>query len=167
MLASLTVENFTAFKHSHLEFAPNLNVVVGENGTGKSHILKLAYSAIYVSARGNKDQAAASPTKSHLQSAIANKLNAVFRPDELGRLARRDRRGRQRCAVKCEFSSPEQRLDFSFNTTSKSEVVVDKTPTAWIDKLPVYLPTRELLTDLSWVRLAVRDHAFAIRRDMA
>jgi hypothetical protein len=37
-------------------------------------------------------------------------------------------------------------LGFSFNTTSKSEITVDRLPSAWIDRLPVYLPTRELLT---------------------
>lgn len=146
MLKTLSLKNFTAFNYADLKFAPNLNVIVGENGTGKTHILKLAYSALYVSARGNKEQGSSNPTKAHLQTAIANKLISVFRPDELGRLARRDRRGVQRCEVSCDFFSPKHSLEFSFNTKSKSEVTVDKTPSAWVDKLPVYLPTRELLT---------------------
>ena len=37
-------------------------------------------------------------------------------------------------------------MEFSFNTGSKSEVTIAKTPSTWLDKLPVYLPTRELLT---------------------
>jgi energy-coupling factor transporter ATP-binding protein EcfA2 len=146
MLVSLNLDNFTAFKEERVKFASGLNVIVGENGTGKTHILKLAYSALYVSARGSKEQGSANPTKAHLQSAISNKLVAVFRPDELGRLARRDRRGRQRCEVSCIFSPTKHNLAFSFNTTSKSEVTVEKAPSAWLDKLPVYLPTRELLT---------------------
>ena len=146
MLKTLSLENFTAFKDAKLTFASDLNVIVGENGTGKTHILKVAYAALYVSAKGIKDQGSPNPTKAHLQSAIANKLVSVFRPDELGRLARRDRRGRQRCEVSCSFSPPKHTLEFSFNTTSKSEVTVDKTPSAWVDKLPVYIPTRELLT---------------------
>lgn len=146
MLETLSLENFTAFKQAKLAFASDLNVIVGENGTGKTHILKLAYSALYVSAKGNKEQGSSNPTKAQLQTAIANKLISVFRPDELGRLARRDRRGVQRCEVSCSFSPPKNILEFSFNTKSKSEVTVDKMPSAWVDKLPVYLPTRELLT---------------------
>jgi energy-coupling factor transporter ATP-binding protein EcfA2 len=142
MLESLKLKNFTAFKEADLKFAPGLNVIVGENGTGKTHLLKLAYSAIYVIAKGGTE----SPTKSYLQVAIADKLNAVFRPDELGRLARRDRRGRQRCEVSCLFSTKRPDLAFSFNSTSKSEVTIDKTPSVWLAKLPVYFPTRELLT---------------------
>jgi predicted ATPase len=146
MLESLTLRNFTAFSQADLKFAPGLNVIVGENGAGKTHILKAAYSVIYVSAKGTKESGTLTPTKAHVQTAIADKLNAVFKPDELGRLARRDRRGRQRCEVGCSFSSPTHGMAFSFNTASKSEVTVDRTPSAWVDKLPVYLPTRDLLT---------------------
>jgi energy-coupling factor transporter ATP-binding protein EcfA2 len=146
MLGSITLRNFTAFSEADFKFARGLNLIVGENGTGKTHILKAAYSAIYVSAKGGKDSGSAAPTKAHLQKAIASKLNAVFKPDELGRLTRRDRRGRQRCEVSCLFSPPEHDIAFSLNTASKAEVSIDTTPSAWVDKLPVYLPTRELLT---------------------
>jgi predicted ATPase len=146
MLDSLSVTNFTAFPEADFTFANGLNVIIGENGAGKTHILKLAYSAIYVCAKLNKELSSANLTKTLLQTAIANKLKAVFKPDELGRLARRDLRGRQRCVVTYWFSQPTHRLEFSFNTVSRSEVAVDKVPSACVNKLPVYLPTRELLT---------------------
>src|SRR4051812_11966069 len=104
MLESLRLRNFTAFADAEFEFAPGLNVIVGENGTGKTHVLKVAYSAIYLSAKGNKEASASSPTKTYFQSAVANKLTNVLKPDELGRLARRDRRGRQHCEVRCSFA---------------------------------------------------------------
>ena len=146
MLESLTLRNFTAFSQAEFQFAAGLNVIVGENGTGKTHILKAAYSAIHVCAKGAKNAGSGDPTKAHLQTSIASKLNAVFKPDELGRLARRDRRGRQRCEVSSLFSPSKHNVAFSFNTTSKTEVTIDEAPSAWLDKLPVYLPTRELLT---------------------
>ncbi len=146
MLESITFKNFTAFPDSDSKFAQGLNVIVGESGTGKTHVLKAAYSAIYSCVRGNRGSSSANPTKARLQTTMANKLNAVFKPDELGGLARRERRGRQRCHVSCLFSPPTKHLEFSFNAVSKSEVTVDKVPSAWLDKLPVYLPTHELLT---------------------
>lgn len=145
MIESLRLKDFTVFKDAEFDFAAGLNVLVGENATGKTHVLKLAYSTTYVCARGARETGAA-PTKSHLQTAVANKLTAVFRPDELGRLARRDRRGRQRSEVRCRYGPPTNELAFSFNTASKSEVTIGEAPSAWLDKLPVYLPTRELLT---------------------
>jgi hypothetical protein len=146
MLESIIFNDFTDFSEAEFKFAKGLNVIIGENGTAKTHVLKVAYSAIYVCARGNKEMGSANPAKAHLQTAVANKLNAVFKPDELGRLARRDRRGRQRCGVSCLFSSPTHHLGFSLNAASKSEITVGKVPSAWVDKLPVYLPTRELLS---------------------
>ena len=72
-----------------LEFGKHLNVIIGENDLGKTHILKAAYCAQAVSARGFKETGTGNPTNAHLQSAIATKLRGAFRPDELGRLARR------------------------------------------------------------------------------
>jgi hypothetical protein len=62
------------------------NVVVGENRTGKSHPLRAAYKVAAVSARGEKDSGSLAPTKSRLETAVAEKLRGVFQPDELGRL---------------------------------------------------------------------------------
>lgn len=43
MLNQLTIFNFTAFSKATFSFSSGLNVLVGANGTGKTHILKLGY----------------------------------------------------------------------------------------------------------------------------
>jgi recombinational DNA repair ATPase RecF len=43
-LTRLTLANFTVFSDAAFEFAPGVNVFIGENGTGKSHVLKLVYA---------------------------------------------------------------------------------------------------------------------------
>lgn len=145
MLKSLHIENLTVFPKAEFTFGKNLNVIIGENGSGKSHLLKAAYAAIAVSAKGAKDSASETPTKAFLETGIADKLRNVFKPDELGRLARR-RQGQATCRLKYLFSPATLDLEFSFKTPSKTEVVVAKVPTSWAEKLPVFLPTRELLT---------------------
>ncbi len=145
MLKSLHLTNFTVFPDARFEFGRHLNVVVGENGLGKTHVLKVAYCALAVSAGGAKDSGAENPTKTYLQTAVANKLRNVFKPDAIGRLARRQA-GRNRSEVECNLEQRKFDLKFSFNTSSKSEVTVDMTPSAWIEEVPIYLPTRELLT---------------------
>ncbi|APW60529.1 AAA family ATPase [Paludisphaera borealis] len=145
MLSRLLLKNLTVFSEAEFDFAPGLNVVAGENGAGKSHVLKAAYTIAAVLARGEKESGSSTPTKSYLETAIARKLRGVFRPDELGRLARRQA-GRVRCEVGAEFSASGFPLAFSFNTTSKTEVVVAYVPDKWEKKPPVFLPTRELLT---------------------
>jgi energy-coupling factor transporter ATP-binding protein EcfA2 len=145
MLKSLDIENLTVFSKADFEFGKNLNIIIGENGSGKSHILKAAYCAISVSAKGAKDSASSAPTKGFLATAVADKLRNVFKPDELGRLARR-RPGKTTCRVKYGFAPSALDVEISFTTSNKSAVVVEKVPSAWAEKLPVFLPTRELLT---------------------
>ena len=145
MLKSLHLKNFTVFPDANLEFGRHLNVIIGENGLGKTHILKVAYCLQSVSATGFKETGSGNPTKAFLQTAVAKKLRGVFRPDELGRLARRQS-GRNRAEVALHCDEKKLDLSFSLNTASKSEVVIDGTPSAWCDKVPIYLPTREMLT---------------------
>jgi energy-coupling factor transporter ATP-binding protein EcfA2 len=146
MLRRLVLKNLTVFPEVDFELSPGLNVVVGENGTGKSHVLKTAYTvAAVVSEWGMRDSGLPAPTKSYLETAIAKKLRGVFRPDALGRLARRQA-GRSRCEVQASFHARSLRLGFSFNTSSKTEVSVGPCPTTWDGQPPVFLPTRELLT---------------------
>ena len=45
-IKSLDIEEFTVFKKNHIEFSPGLNILIGKNGTGKTHLLKILYSFI-------------------------------------------------------------------------------------------------------------------------
>jgi energy-coupling factor transporter ATP-binding protein EcfA2 len=145
MLESLHIENLTVFPNADLVFGKNLNVVIGENGAGKSHVLNAAYAAIAVSAARPKDVGTGLPTKSQLQTALADKLQAVFRPHRLGRLVRR-KLGRGTCRLSYKFDTQKLDLAFTFSTVARTEVTVQTVPTARAEKLPVFLPTRELLS---------------------
>ncbi len=163
MLESLTLHSLTAFVDARLLFADGLNVFVGENGTGKTHLLKAAYALVYVSARGAKVAGTPGPTELYLQSAIADKLRGVFKPDNLGSLVRH---GRKSFDIRAEFQpTAENALAFSYTTkkgetetttddwnqhgrgsSSSGVAAIESMPTEWLADLPVYLPTRELLS---------------------
>jgi hypothetical protein len=42
--ARVCLSNFTVFREASLEFVPGVNVLVGENGTGKTHLMKALYA---------------------------------------------------------------------------------------------------------------------------
>ena len=48
-LTKIAAENFTVFEDIKIPFCEGLNVLVGENGVGKTHIMKLAYAACQAS----------------------------------------------------------------------------------------------------------------------
>lgn len=45
IIKKIRLENYTVFENQQLEFLPGINVFIGENGTGKTHIMKALYSA--------------------------------------------------------------------------------------------------------------------------
>lgn len=145
MLDNLSIKNLTVFSEANLQFSRHLNVIVGENGTGKTHLLKIAYSALAISWEEGRKPTSSLPTKALMQTRLAEKLVNVFRSESLGRLARR-RQGRERCDIKLKFKNKLFNFAFSFATNSKTEVLLEQVPEKWIDAASVYLPTRELLT---------------------
>ena len=141
-MKSLTVENFAAFTDAEMRFSPGLNVFIGENGTGKTLLMKLSYAVMRVV----EEQARRKErlTKTWLQRRIAEKLVNVIRPESLGRLVRR-RQGRQRCEVAIRINHRDG-VAFNFATHSREAVAVERMPGRGRTPQPVFLPTRELLT---------------------
>jgi predicted ATPase len=102
VLRSLRLANVTLFPEAELEFSPGLNVLVGENGCGKTHLLKLAYALAACLQEPL-------PTRTAMQGQLADKLVGVLRPETLGRLVRR-RAGRGRAELEARFTHAEEPL---------------------------------------------------------
>lgn len=45
IIKRIKLENYTVFENQQIEFCPGVNIFIGENGTGKTHLLKALYSA--------------------------------------------------------------------------------------------------------------------------
>ena len=78
-IKSLKLKNLTAFEKLDLKFSPGVNVLIGENGTGKTHLLKVLYTACAITEEKDREKG------------FGAKLRNVFNPYEgrIGRLARR------------------------------------------------------------------------------
>ncbi len=44
MLKTLEIKNFTVFEKLSIDFSSGINIFIGENGTGKTHLLKILYA---------------------------------------------------------------------------------------------------------------------------
>ena len=152
MLKSLSVDNFTVFSKANIQFAEGINVIIGENGLGKSHLLKLAYCAAHISHTFRNNGVA----KQDRQRQIAKKLCGVFRPDYLGRLTRR-KTGRNRCEIAVQFVDDASDFVFSFASNSREEVTLDKTMSKGIAAPAIFFPTMEIISIFPGFAASYRD----------
>ena len=44
-IKKIKFQNYTVFEDQQIEFSPGVNIIIGENGTGKTHLMKALYSA--------------------------------------------------------------------------------------------------------------------------
>ncbi len=80
MIKQLDVENFTVFKKAAFEFGSQLNVFIGENGTGKTQILKLIYAVVSMF---SKSQELNQPVELMDGSKEAESFKAIFKIDSI------------------------------------------------------------------------------------
>lgn len=45
IIKKIKFQNYTVFEDHQIEFSPGVNIIIGENGTGKTHLIKALYSA--------------------------------------------------------------------------------------------------------------------------
>ena len=82
-ITHLRLDNFTSFAAFDQPLSSGVNILIGANGTGKTHLLKTLYAACAVTVGEDRDKG------------FALKLRNVFNPHEgnIGRLVRRGMRG--------------------------------------------------------------------------
>ena len=139
-LTKLELQNFTVFSDLKMDFSPGLNVLIGENGIGKTHIMKVLYSACQAA------QAQSTALK------FNQKLVRVFRPDNLriNRLVKRGGGAGTRNTT-VSVSTKAASLNLRFHSKSKDfdaeitgEQIWEKQSSSLIS---TYIPSKEILSN--------------------
>lgn len=90
MLSELYISQFTVFREAKFEFSDGLNVILGENGTGKTHLLKLAY--LFARAWSDLRGKPLSITTKGAETYLAERMAGLFRVPDLDLLIRKEHR---------------------------------------------------------------------------
>ena len=119
MITRLVLKNFTAFSDLSIDFSPRVNVIIGENGTGKTHLLKAAYA---LCAGGPVFKNKPDTGKNELEAALTAKLLRLFMPldDKLGKIRRHG--VAEKAQLEAHFAL-DRKIAVTFHTNSK--VVID------------------------------------------
>jgi len=141
MIESVSFEKFTAFEKLDLNFSPGINIFVGENGTGKTHILKTVYAACDI-------------TKS--QKSFAEKITKVFLPsnEQTGRLIKRASGSSQgyvevKRRLKDQDKSISLRLTLSNHAKNPEKTTVSGAYKQWTERPldSVYIPVKDMMAN--------------------
>jgi energy-coupling factor transporter ATP-binding protein EcfA2 len=93
MIERLELKNLTVFTGLTLDLSPKINVLIGETGTGKTHLLKAAYglcagAPLFKNKPGTSDD--------ELEAALTAKLLRLFMPRPTRPICRPGSRGGRR-----------------------------------------------------------------------
>lgn len=120
MITRLELKNFTAFNGLGIDFSPKLNVIIGENGTGKTHLLKAAYG-LCAGALLFKNKPNTSDDE--LEAALTTKLLRLFMPldDKLGKMHRQG--AIDQAYLHARFAQGQKIAATFFNNSDRKSVV--------------------------------------------
>lgn len=144
MITNLSLKNFTVFKDFSIDFSSKVNVIIGENGTGKSHLLKAAYALCSANNGLNSQQKV---SDKQIKEAITNKLLNVFLPPDrmLGKM--RKIGVAEDARMRANFVSDEK-IALKFRSNSKSVTVEENSHYERYGWNPIFIPTKEMMTFL-------------------
>lgn len=138
-LTQIHCENFTAFEELRLDLSPGINVFIGANGTGKTHLMKLAYAACDIT-----------KTKTN----FAEKVTRLFLPSHrfIGRLVKRRRYSSSATVIvfRADRNKIENKIEVSFSNHTQKPVSATVTgQPEWVahPMESVFIPVKEMLSN--------------------
>lgn len=136
MLTEIRLENFTAFDNLDVKLSKGINVFIGANGTGKTHLMKLLYGAMQVA-------------ESSAVKTLDQVLHGLFLPDSLGRLVKRSLgRGKGSFVVyRNDGDGVDRSLRYELSTLGKSQIVNIRIWSRPQKYNVVYIPVKDMLAN--------------------
>jgi predicted ATPase len=142
MIERLEIKNFTTFNSLTLDLSPKINIIIGENGTGKTHLLKAAYG-LCAGAPLFKNKPGTG--KEELKAALTRKLLRLFMPldDKLGKMHRQG--AIEQACLSVQFAQG-QKISTTFFYNSKAFDIQEWNNYEQYQSEAVFIPTKEVLS---------------------
>ena len=116
MIERVKLQDVTIFDEFEWDGLSNVNLVIGENDTGKSNLLKMLY-AVTRSVQEHQQSIEQDPWKERL----AKKLQWTFQPPNLD-LGKIVRRGGGPLEVRCATPVSKSHISFEFGQTTEKQI---------------------------------------------
>ena len=142
MITKLDIKNLTVFSDLTIDFSPKINVIIGENGTGKTHLLKVAYGLCAGASLFKKKP---DTGEDELEAALTTTLLRLFMPldDKLGKMHRQG--ATEQAYLSAQFAGG-QKIAATFFNNSRALAVQDRANYEQYLAEAVFIPTKEMLS---------------------
>mgnify|MGYP004517523909 CR=1 FL=1 len=145
MIENISIKNFTVFEDININFSPKINIIIGENGTGKSQLLRL----IFALCKGNKKNInSINYTNLMMAEDITNMLLDTFQPIDNKLWKLRRNKAKSKANIKGEFTFGKS-IKFDFNINSQKVKISSNNCYERYSYSPIFIPTKEILSFLS------------------
>ena len=150
MIRKLTVEGMTVFQHAEsFHFVPGINIIVGGNDSGKSHLMKLCYAISKWGCGGSRRDL---PEVWAEEKRLRQDLLRVFGTHDLTSLTSRRGGNQIQARVRCSLEGEKvpagtADLAFSFKAHCEEEGLrISTMPERYLSSNAVFLSPREVLS---------------------
>lgn len=141
-ISYLNIDNFMLFDSFKIDWSPNINIISGENSTGKTTLIKLMYAALQPISK----KKFSAMTQEQMEDAIVEKMQGVFRPDDgkIGRLVSR-KQGSNKTDIKIGLEKKDAiSIGFGYRQERHINLKVEIDDSKKFE--PVYLPPKEMIS---------------------
>ena len=144
-IKEIEMQNFMIFNALNIKFSPHINVIFGENSTGKSALIKIMYSMMRSLADVKNGKNESSMEK--VENTFVEKIIGVFKPedDAIGRLVGRQQ-GSNRSDILLKLNNKEN-IKVSFGNRQTKHLDIDFNPEIKVDNyIPIFIPPKEIIS---------------------
>jgi len=146
VITRLSLRNFTAFRDLEIDFSPRINVIIGENGTGKTHLLKVAYG---LCTAGTVFKNRPDLDTEDLEAVLTSKMLRLFMPldEKLGKMHHTGTEENAQFGAHFLLQDKDKaRMSATFHNNSKSLAIQDNANYELYQSEPVFIPTKEVIS---------------------
>ena len=138
-IQSLHLKNYGKLPEFHCKKFTGLNLIIGENATGKTFLLKSLYSAV----RAMEDYKRGDDIRP-MVDILSDKLRWTFQADKLGDLVTRS--AAEGLTFKMQSDQQDMALEYQFSQSAASKVGTAVAPAAQKPGNSIFLPAKEVLS---------------------
>jgi len=146
-ISNLTTYDFMSLKNGSIKFTKGINLFIGENGSGKSQILKLLYASIE---SNNEIVLENEESEYEKRRIIAKNLSDIFKTTQLGNLVNKDKKESK---VRVDLNA--YKISYKFRSGTKKEVekYLEDFKQEFIAKKSIFIPAKEVLSFFKGFRI--------------